>query len=151
MKYLLLITFCFWGVSSFSQGYIGKSRQKIIKGLTKYLEKDSVTNSPIKESADAIVLSVNDPKLKQVDFIYYTNSLNKCIAEKVIARCDTCYTKFTNNILADKNYGWKKVQDNLYVSKYNKKLQLELYKEDQFTYVIRKTNWTKEEYNRLTH
>jgi hypothetical protein len=151
MKFFLSALLCCVVTCSYSQGYIGKSREKIIKGLTDFLVKDSIKNSPIRETSDAIILSVQDPKLKQVDFIYFTDKNNRCNAEKVIARCDTCYSKFTNDILSNKYYGWQKVQDNLYVSKYNRKLQLELYKEDQFTYILRKTNWTKQEYRYLTH
>lgn len=106
----------------------------------------------VEDMDSAFVIAYKDQSLQPVVFIYGFNKKGKCWSEKVIARCDSCFTKYLQGVLDQEKYGWKKINENQYVSKYSYRLMLEFPPENKdFSYVILRTDWTKELYRTLTN
>ena len=67
-----------------------------------------------------------------------------------MAGCDSCYKKYLNDLLNQKEYAWKKINGNQYVSKFASHLMLELpFDKDDFTFTLFRASWTKELYDIL--
>jgi hypothetical protein len=148
-----IITFCFMLLSfpCFSQNYINKTKAQVKKELKEYISKNDSLNAIISEADSATMLSIKGPKTLPADFIYRFDKAGKCKSEKVIAGCDSCFTKYFQALLNLKKYDWKKINENQYVSNFAARMLIELPADNKdFSYIILRTDWTKEMYNLLT-
>jgi hypothetical protein len=134
----------------FSQGFINKSKTQVRKILERQIKLNDTLNIDLIESDSTIVYSIRDPKLQPMEFIYHFDNKKKCNTETIVAYCDSCYTKFLNNVLAKEKYGWIRLNGNQYASKYSERLLLELLTKDSgFSFRLVRTNWTKTLYRML--
>lgn len=134
-----------------AQKYFDKSRGDVKKELEKYVLDNKSINPKLTETDSTLVLAVNDPTAQPARFIYgFDKSTGQCNYQRTIASCDSCYKKYLENLLGQKEYQWKKINENQYVSKFADRLLLELRVEDNdYTFTLFKTAWTKELYDIL--
>jgi hypothetical protein len=147
-----IITFCLllFSFSCFSQNYINKTKAQVKKELNEYISKNDSLNATVSETDVAIVLVIKGPKTLPADFIYRFDKSGKCISEKVIAGCDSCFTKYFQAVLDRKKYEWKKINENQYISGFAAKMMIELPPDSKnYSFVILRTDWSKQMYDLL--
>lgn len=136
--------------TGFSQNLIGRSKAQVKKILQKQILKNDSLDITLTDNDSLLIFSIKAGKTLPADFIYGFNKLGKCQSEKVIAGCDSCFNKFLKNVLYQKKYDWKKINENQYVSKYAARMMIELPPENKdFSYTILKTDWNKNMYKLL--
>jgi hypothetical protein len=153
IKMTRILTLCFvlLPFSGFSQNYINKTKAQVKKELNDYISKNDTLNASISETDTATILSVKGPKTLPADFIYRFDKAGKCKSEKIMAGCDSCFTKYFQAVLDRKKFEWKKINENQYVSNFAAKMLIELPGDDKnFSFIILRTDWTKEMYDLLT-
>jgi hypothetical protein len=70
--------------------------------------------------------------------------------EKTTAPCATCLTPWLEKVLAEKSYGWKKINEHQYITGFEHKMFLELPPEGEISsFKIFRVEWTKEMYEIL--
>jgi hypothetical protein len=133
------------------QGFINKSRKELLKHLESERMKPGNPAAVISVSDSSITYSVRDDNMKPADFIYSFNTKGKCVSEKVIASCDSCFQKYLSAVLAKEKYRWKKMTDHQYASKYTFRLLLEINPGNaQYTYQILRSGLTYSQFRKLT-
>ncbi len=151
MKKIYLALLLLIPAIGFSQQFIGKSKSQVKKELQHQIKKNDTLSIVLTENDSSLVCSVNDKKISPADFIYGFDKAGKCQSEKVIVGCDSCYKKFLQGVLTQKKYGWKKINENQYVSKYAAQMMIELPTDNKsFQYIILRTEWNKELYDMMT-
>ncbi len=151
MRRIIFIFLLQLPVAAFSQKYFDLPKSEVKKELEKYVLDNKTINPVLSETESTLVLAVNDPAAQPASFIYgFDKITGKCNSRKTVAACDSCYKKYLDNLLAQKNYQWKKINENQYVSKFADRLLLELRVDDNdYTFTLLKTEWTKELYDIL--
>ena len=147
-----ILTFCFLliSINGFTQNFIGNTKSQVTKKLNDYIRKNDTLNAAINVTDTAIILNVKGSPSLPADFIYKFNKEGKCISEKTIAYCDSCYNKFLKAALNNKKYGWKKINGNQYVSNFASQMLIELpVNETDLSFIILKTAWNREMYKML--
>lgn len=138
-------------VAGFSQNFIGKSKAQVKKYLQRQIAKNDSLTITLTDTDSVLLFSIKSGKVLPADFIYSFDKSGKCRSEKVMAGCDSCFNKFLNAALAEKKYEWKKINENQYVSKYAARMMIELPPENKdFSYVILRTQWSRQLYTMLT-
>ena len=133
-----------------SQNFIGKSKAEVKKELQKQIQKNNDLTITLADKGTALTYSIKDAKSLPADFIYGFDKSGKSQSEKVIAYCDSCYTKYLKAALAEKKYEWKKINENQYISNYASRMMIELPAEsNELVYTILRTEWTKVLYKTL--
>lgn len=134
--------------SGSSQNFIGKTYKEVKKKLKRYQKSTDSFLVKITDSAEYIKMSVLGRDNNTADFVYGFDDKGKCKSEKVIAYCDSCYKKYLDAVLAEKKYGWKKINMNQYISSFEHHLMIELpvIEDKSLFYIILRTNWIKETY-----
>lgn len=151
MHRILTLSLLLFSFSCFSQNYINKTKAQVKKELNDYVSKNDTLNASISETDTAMVLSIKDLKTLPADFIYRFDKTGKCKSEKIMAGCDSCFTKYLQAALDRKKYGWKKINENQYVSSFAARILIELPADDKdFSFIILRTEWTKQMYDLLT-
>ncbi len=136
--------------TAFTQQFIGKSHAQVKKELNKKLAKEDGLAVVMNDNDSTIVYSYKDDKAQPVDFIYGFDKHASCWWEKVSASCDSCFRKYLADVLAQKKYEWKKINENQYISRYADHLLIELPGlSNDYSYTILHTEWTREVYDML--
>lgn len=100
-----------------------------------------------KENSIRFNLSKGKSKLER-SFLFDEKGI--CNNETIITYCDTCLSKRVSEILQLQQYGWKKINENQYVSTFTEHLMLELPPENKdFSLSILWVDWTETLYNFL--
>lgn len=127
-----------------AQGFIGLSKEKVKKGLDSYVAKNQLS-AVIDESPFTTTLFIDAPSGQKTEFIYHFDSGGRCRREVRIS-CDSCIVKYIAETLATKDPGWKKLNERQYISKYSKRLLLEI---DQSSTTVRQVQWNRDSYNEI--
>ncbi len=136
--------------AGFSQNFIGKSKAQVKKYLQKQISKNDSLDITLIDEDSVLRYSIKAGTTLPADFIYGFTKSGKCQSEKIIAWCDSCFNKFLKNVLDQKRYQWKKINENQYVSKYTARRMIELPPENKyFSYTILKTGWNNNMYKLL--
>ena len=147
-KLILLIVCSFWCSVSFTQGFIGEKRQKVKKTFESYLQRNAISEG-VKETDSSLVFSVNNPKLKPVDFAFLFDGDDICIAE-IKTGCDTCLANYMQRALDNKSFGWRQHGPNRFLSNQRYKVAMELTADDKGSkLVIRKIPLNRREYQKV--
>lgn len=134
-------------VAGFSQNFIGQSKPAVIKRLQAEIRKNDSLQIILTDTGSTVHYSVKAGKVQPADFIYGFDENGKCQSEKIKASCDSCFKKYLQKALDQKKYKWKKINENQYVSRYAKKMMIELPGEgNDFSFIILRTTWTKKLY-----
>ena len=151
MKRVYLLSLLLLPFIGFSQNLIGKTKTQVKKKLQRQVTKNNNLSAVITDNDSLVVYSIKSKDAYPADFIYSFNKSGRCQSEKVITRCDSCFTRYLAATLAEKKYGWKKINENQYVSGYTYRMMIELPAESkELFYTILRTEWTKELYDMLT-
>ena len=148
-SHYLLVLILLVSTGSFAQEYIGDTRAEVKKKLRQTIKK----NKPLQllETDSTLELVSTDKTRQGVDRSFDFDKAAVCRSEKIISGCEPCLQLQLNTVLSIKKYGWRKVNENQYVSVYDKFLMLELAPgKNNFSFTILKTNWTRELYRLLT-
>lgn len=149
MKTRIIIFFLLLPMLSFCQKHINQSRDGVMKDLKNY--KPGSISPLFTETDSTITMSVKGSDFLPADFIYEFDKYGKCKSEKVIAGCDTCINKWLRATLKMEKYGWRKINENQYVSKFEDRMMIELPPEGVINnYSILRMGWTKVLYDLLT-
>lgn len=149
-RYILFLALL-WPSFAFSQKYFDKNRDEVKKELEKYISTNKNINPVLSETDTTLIITVNETQGKTTRFIYeFDRKTGKCSIQRTAAGCDSCYKKYLENLLAQKEYGWKKLNGNQYVSKFSSHLLLELpLDESEHTFTLFRASWSKELYDIL--
>jgi len=135
--------------SCFPQAFINKSRDKVKRDLEKRIASDTI-HTLLLETDTSLQYSIRDSQFQPADFIYTFDQSGKCKMEEVIASCDSCLHKFLQSALGKKGYGWKKLNDHLYISGFVQRRLLEIPRHNTgHSFLIRRMNWNRAVYNTL--
>ena len=131
-----------------AQDYIGDTRKKVRKNLEKYIQSTNVS-SKIYETDSSLVLLLDDPNYKPVDFVYLFDKDDQCIAE-LRSGCDTCIIKFMEDALDRTTYQWKQISPAKFISNSRYRLSMELFGIEKGSLLaVRKLNLSRGAYLRL--
>lgn len=133
------------------QRFINRGYDKVLAGLKKYNPGNDSTIIHFSNSEKNIKMEVAGKGSQPVTFEYTFDSNKKCISEKVTAYCDSCYKKYLNELLSKKKFGWKRLNENQYISSYKWELMIELpvREEKSLFYDLLKVDWNRETYSML--
>ena len=127
-----------------AQHYIGMSFSEITKAFRQ--EKGSNVNTQ-----DMLTFTYKDESAGNVQLKFRFDGFGKCFYEEYVTTCDSCARNLLNTILGKEKYGWKKINENQYVSKYREFLMIELPVEpEDHSFSIFRTEWNKDTYKMLT-
>ncbi len=146
----LLLFVLFIPAVAFSQAFIDQTKKQVREHLESYQEnkKYNGQQADITETDSTITLSAGEPATL---FIYSFDETGRCKSKKIIANCDSCYKTFLDEILAEKNYNWKKLNENQYISDFDSKMMIELsFENGKSGFTILRIPWTKEVYKLVT-
>ena len=131
-----------------AQRFISKDYDKVLKELKKYNPGNDSTTVNFSSTENGIKMAVAGTRSQPVTFEYSFDTNKKCISEKIIANCDSCYKKYLNELLSKKKYGWVRLNENQYISAYKWRLMIELPVSEEKTlfYNLLKVEWSKETY-----
>ncbi len=151
LSFAILVVVLLAAQQTHAQHFIGKTYKEVNKKLKKYKTGIPNTSVQVTDSAGTLHLAVRGDINSSADFIYAFDENGKCKSEKLIAYCDSCYKKYLNEALAQKKFGWKKINANQYASSFEQKMMMELpvIEETSRFYIILRTNWIKETYDML--
>lgn len=134
----------------FSQQLIGKDKAYVKKFLEQEKARHDSLDITITQNDSVMVYEIKPGKTKAATFSYRFDKDGRCHSEKVKASCSDCIQQYLQNALAQKKYGWKKINENQYVSAYKHKLMIELsVNETDFSFYILRASWTKKLYKIL--
>jgi hypothetical protein len=148
MKLLInFLLFSFIAISSYAQGFIGDDAKKVRKKLQNYISSNNI-KADIKETADTITLNITDSSKRPAVF-KFRMAAGKCFEEIKLA-CDSCIEKYANETLSATSYGWKKVNDSTFVSKYSKHMMMIVMMNGSSPSLrITRTTWNRQAYNAI--
>lgn len=151
MRIIVVFLALFIPSLAFSQKYFDKSKADVKKELEKYISANKNINPILSETDSTLTITVSETDGKSTRFIYgFDKAGDKCIIQRTVAGCDSCYKKYLKNLLDQKEYGWKKLNGNQYVSKFSSHLLLELpFESSEHTFTLFRASWTKELYDIL--
>jgi hypothetical protein len=151
MNHIITFGFLLLSFSAFSQNFINKTKKQVKKELTEYITRNDSLNATLNETDTAITLTIKGTKTLAADFIYRFDKTGKCKSEKVMSSCDSCLNKYLAAALARKNYEWRKINGNQYISNFASRMLIELPGDtNNFSYIILRTDWSKQMYDLLT-
>ena len=150
MSRFIIAVLLIFPITGFAQNFIGKSKTQVRKELQKQIAKNDSLSIILTEKESELVYTIKPVKVLPAEFIYGFDKNGKCQSEKITANCDSCFNKFLTAALRHKKYGWKKINENQYVSKYTYRIMIELPADgNDFSYTILRTGWTKKLYKML--
>jgi len=141
----LFLIFSFTVVVCSAQSFIGDKRSKVKKDLEKFIQSTAVSVN-IMETDSSLVVPMNDPKYKPVDFLFLFDGDDKCIAE-IRTGCDSCVAKYFQQAFEDSRYDWKQTSVNKFLSDSRHRLVMELVNNDKgSSLVIRRISVGRREF-----
>jgi hypothetical protein len=151
MKYVALLLVLVIATTGQAQSFINKRASQVINMLKKY-DAGAGYEKPVITAGDStITMRVKGSGNTETLFIYLFDSDGRCRSEQIKASCDSCYKKYLDDVLAQKKYQWKKINENQYISSFRKKRMIEIPAENNdFSYMILRTGWSKKLYQLLT-
>lgn len=145
---VLLFILVLWFHPAFSQQFIDKNKEKVLKKLNGYEKKEKI-NTTISETDSSVTFLLRDTGWQHLDQHFYFNHKGKCYKEVLQANCDSCFQKYLTQTIDINMYKWEKISSSRYISNYFWQLLLEIDPESPFTYSIQKLNLPKGEFNKL--
>lgn len=148
---IILYLFILSPFTGLSQKYFDKSKAEVKKELDHYIKAQSSLSPSVQETDSTLILQLNEAgQIRQTIFGFDAVS-GKCSSEKQIASGKKEYNKLLQDLLSQKSFGWKKLNENQYVSKFSVQMLIELpQEENDYSFIIFRTKWTKELYDLLT-
>ncbi len=137
--------------TGFTQNFIGKNKAQVKKELQRQLVKSDSLIISLTDNDSILVFSSKENKGLPTEFVYRFDSKGKCKSEKMTVGCDSCFKKSLKAVLENKKFGWKKINEHQYVSKYEARMMIDLPADNyNFYFTVLQTEWTPEMYILLT-
>jgi hypothetical protein len=148
MRTLLFILLFVFSKEIIAQGFITETKKRAKKQLSSYAKQNNYTR--ITETENSLSFLVRDPALQHFDLVLDFNEMGRCYRETRTTPCDSCFQKYLRSALDTKSMGWVKMNELIYLSRYKKKLMLEIIQPTApYSFSITQKYWSKEEYNRF--
>ena len=147
MKKGIIIAFLLLPALCFCQENLNQTHAVVMANLKKQKGEKPV----LSETDSTIRMTIKTNGANTVTHTYKFDKAGKCIMEKVVTTCDSCYKGLLNDLLKQGKYQWKKINENQYVSRFEDKLMVELpVEKNDFYYTIFWTDWNRTLYDMLT-
>jgi hypothetical protein len=128
----------------FSQLNINKTGAEIKKELQLLRNEKTTVKVSIKETDSTVLATVTKKGNDSYSHFFALDKEDSCKLEKITFTCDTCFTKKLEAILEIENYGWKKINENQYVSRFEDYRMIELpVNNKSFTISILRMEWSQ--------
>lgn len=151
MQKILFLFLFLYPVLSYSQSNINKSKAAIKKEIEKFKKKNQSYTINISETDSSLLIVETDPEKNRTERLLQFDKARNCKSDALLFNCSSCYKKELARLLAIEKYGWKKINENQYISKFEDKLMIELPTENQSNSItIIRTDWTKILYDMLS-
>jgi hypothetical protein len=136
--------------TTMAHGFISMKRPNIKKQLTEFYNKNKVATRFEETDSTLICYVIDSAGADAGKFTYSFKKNNRCYKETAEGNCEPCFTKLFNDATLAKRYKWKKISDNLYLSKPLWNLTLIRSDEEQsFSYTIVKDYFSRTAHTRL--
>ena len=137
----ICILLLFVPLISFGQNKLGKMKTDVKKEL----------NTPsLVETDSTIKIHFHDASSREIDLIYEFDKSGICIAEKTVTHCEDCLKPYLNAVLEQKDYGWKKINGNQYISNFGSQAMIELpVDEKDYSFTVFRATWSQAFYDLL--
>ncbi len=146
MKKGIIIAFLLLPALGFCQEYLNHSHAAVVTDLRKHKKEKTV----LAQTDSSISVTVKGTDGNPVSYIYRFDRSGKCISERVMTACESCYKDLLQAQLKRKQYEWKKINENQYVSKFEDRMTIELpVEKSEYYFTILSTNWTRTLYDLL--
>ncbi len=148
MRFLVFI-FLLPTVAS-SQNFINKSQKEIKKEWGKSMGDLCKPAFQKTDSTFIVTACTTSTYGKSARYIYSFDKKGNCNAERTITHCDSCLARILDQLLALKQYNWKKINENQYVSDFTSRLLIELPAENKdHSMLVMRMEWSEELYKLL--
>lgn len=132
-----------------SQQYVGLGEKDVL-GKLKKETRSFQQEQPAIESGSTTPKRFSGSRAKDVTIEVLCDSVGICYAEKYICSTERSALQWQKKILAVKEMGWQKLNENQHVSNQDRQRLLEMYKQDLFWVVqVLRTNWSPLQYQML--
>lgn len=112
--FLILIILVACSAAS-AQHYLLRERSNVEKRFKKYGSQNN-ERAFVYETDSTLRLSVQDSTKRAMDIVCFFNKRGLCYKETKTSDCDECFQKYLAEVLSNKMYKWKKVNETLYIS-----------------------------------
>lgn len=131
-------------IVSYGQQFMNYDKSAIRDSLLSVRQKKAGIKSNITESKNELIYTIKGQGKEKTEIIYSFDSLGKCNREKISGDCDTCISAKLQSILRIDTYGWKKINENQYVSRFEDRLMIELsVNKNDHSFYIHRMSWTQ--------
>lgn len=132
-----------------AQEHFGKTKAALQKELEQ-LAATPGSNQRLQITDSSLVVSSLEKKNGLKWTYRFDKSSGLCNYQKVQAGCDSCIQRELNRLISQPALGWKKINENQYVSNFESQLLIELpVDEKENSFILFRANWTKELYDIL--
>lgn len=148
MKQVFLFSICWMALSlsGITQDQIGVQKAKV----QTYLNKKFGTKGVSTPGGDSIRIAVHTGRFSPAEYIFTFDKKNQCTGETIITRCDSCYNGLLATALAMKNFQWKKINENQYISRFEDKRMIEIFPDErERSFSVLRVDWNREIYDML--
>jgi len=147
---IIIVILLLLPATGFSQLNINKTRSQVKQELGNTFGKEKNMTADITETDSTIVMKIRGANTIEADHIYSFDKSGKCSTEKTITWCDSCHEKLLQQLLADTNYKWKKINMNQYISSFEAGVFVEIQMTDNtWSFTIFRTNLSRKMYDFL--
>ena len=129
------------------QDWLRYTKKEVMRGLSKNLKSNDFS-ATIQHTDSTITFLVRDSNFVDLDVIYYLDNQGRVEKETHKSICDSCYKKYTNALLQNKKYGWKMLSKSFYISKFSKRIIMQISSLD-FEYSLIYMPWNRNQYEEL--
>jgi hypothetical protein len=145
-KHLLILSFLLLiSTTGFSQIFVDQSYKRVESRLQRDFKNDKVI---VTKTDTTIIYLLRDSTFSPMDLYCSFDAKKNCFFQKLSFDCDSCYHKFTKQILAAKAFNWQNISPEHYVSNYYEHLLLVTDDKNRF-YTITLVHYTRDEYKQL--
>lgn len=145
----LLFLFLLAPAAVFSQNLIGQSKTQIRQAIENGWGTE--TSEPVKiADKDSLITFTFGSDSTVFELICGFDRSGKCSMEKISSAFEPCYEEQLKNVLGQELIGWKKINENQYISKFSEKKLLEIQlQNNNFAFAILRTDWNEEIYKMI--
>jgi hypothetical protein len=148
-RYIIVI-FLLAPSAAFAQLLISKTKNEIKKEIEKiHAAKDNISLI-LTETDSSMSYASKETQDNKPGYFFHFDSTGKCNLQKILTTSDSCHQASLMQLLAEKEYEWKQLNMNQYISKFTAGVFLEMQSINEvYSITIMKTNLSKEMYQFL--
>ncbi len=132
-----------------AQNYVGLTEKKVQSRLKKETRKsDRADRMAVQTPGSSKTFSGS--RSRSVDLQLSCDSAGVCYSEQYLCKDESAALQWQKKILAQKEFGWQKLNENQHVSVMERQLLLEIYRAERYWVVqVLRTNWSPLQYRLL--